>query len=1045
MIAALLRFSLIQRLMILLVTAGISAAGFWSFNNLPIDAFPDISAPQVQVIIKAPGMSPSEVEQRITFPIEMEMQGIPGQTILRSTTKYALSVIVIDFDDATDIYLARNLVNERLSQVWNSLPADIEGGLAPITTPLGEIFMYRITGAGTDGKNYSNQELRSLQDWVIRPHLRKVEGVADVNSLGGEVRNYEVVIKPDALVKHGISIDEIQLALSRNNRNAGGDRINRDDEVLLVRTVGKLHDIDDIKNITVRTLYGEPIHIKDVAQVRVGSMTRYGAVTADGKGEVVTGLVLLRKGANSLRAVEGTKEALQSLQSFLPEGVEIVPFYDRTELITKAVWTVEKALGEAVVLVLLVLIIMLGDIRSALTVALILPLSVLFTFIMMSLFGVSANLMSLGGLAIAIGILVDAAVVVVENIHTQFSKAPPGVSRLHLVYRAVLEVSTPVISGILIIVAVFLPLFSLTGLEGKMFSPLAITITFALIGSLLLSLTVIPVIASFFMKTHAHADENEGRLMRGLKFIYLPVMDWALRYRKIAVGIALAALFAAASLFPYIGKEFMPTMDEGNTVILLEKNPSITLEKSLAMDAPIQKAMMELPEVIGVTSRTGADELRMDPMGLNQTDNFLITRPRQEWTISLQQFQDNLREKLARFDDIDYAFSQPIDMRVSEMLTGVRSAMAIKLYGDDLDILDQKASEIETLVKTIAGAVDVFRTDISGQKYLQIDIKQKVISKYGVNVEDINQLIETAVGGRVATEVLENNRRIGVLMRYSEEYRTSPEAIEKMLVTLPNGNKVSLGHLADISVVDGPVQIVRESAKRKVVVQANVDGRDVVGFVDEVRRSIEEKVDLPAGYFVTFGGQFENQQRAAQRLALVVPVAIVLIFVMLFTTFRSLLQAGLIIMNIPFAMIGGVVSLYLSGLYLSVPASVGFITLFGVAVLNGVVMVSYFNQLRQSGLTIQQAVRQGAERRLRPVLMTAMIASFGLLPLLTATGPGSELQRPLAVVVIGGLFSSTLLTLILLPALYAWMEEKLKQKLENKLAKKITDNAEIKS
>jgi len=426
----------------------------------------------------------------------------------------------------------------------------------------------------------------------------------------------------------------------------------------------------------------------------------------------------------------------------------------------------------------------------------------------------------------------------------------------------------------------------------------------------------------------------------------------------------------------------------------------------------------------------------MDPMGLNQTDNFLITLPRQEWTISLQQFHENLREKLARFDDIDYAFSQPIDMRVSEMLTGVRSAMAIKLYGDDLAILDQKATEIEDLVKTVDGAVDVFRTNISGQKYLQIDIKQKVISKYGVNVEDINQLIETAVGGRVATEVLENNRRVGVLMRYAEEYRASPEAIEKMLVTLPNGNKVSLGHLADVSVVDGPVQIVRESAKRKVVVQANVEGRDVVGFVDEVRRNIEDKVDLPAGYFVTFGGQFENQQRAAQRLALVVPVAIVLIFVMLFTTFRSLLQAGLIIMNIPFAMIGGVVSLYFSGLYLSVPASVGFITLFGVAVLNGVVMVSYFNQLRQSGLTIQQAVRQGAERRLRPVLMTAMIASFGLLPLLTATGPGSELQRPLAVVVIGGLFSSTLLTLILLPALYAWMEEKLQGKLENKLAKK---------
>jgi cobalt-zinc-cadmium resistance protein CzcA len=885
--------------------------------------------------------------------------------------------------------------------------------------------MYRIIG-----EEYTNQELRSLQDWVIRPHLRKVEGVADVNSLGGEVRTYEVAIKPKALVKHGISIDEVEHALMQSNRNAGGDRINQNDEVLLVRTVGKLQDMDDIKNITVRTRYGDPVHVSDVAEVRVGSMTRYGAVTADGEGEVVTGLVLLRKGANSLQAVAGTKKALDSLQDILPEGVSIESFYDRTDLITKAVWTVEKALGEAVILVLLVLIIMLGDIRSALTVALILPLSVLFTFIMMKLFDVSANLMSLGGLAIAIGILVDAAVVVVENIHTQFSKAPQGVSRLHLVYRAVMEVSSPVISGILIIVAVFLPLFSLTGLEGKMFSPLAITITFALIGSLILSLTVIPVLASFFMRVHTggHGEQTDGRLMRVLKFLYLPVMEAALRFRKTAVMLALIALIATATLFPHIGKEFMPIMDEGSTVILLEKDPSITLEKSLEKDAPIQKAMMELPEVIGVTSRTGADELRMDPMGLNQTDNFLVTIPRQEWTISLQQFQENLREKLSRFDDIDYAFSQPIDMRVSEMLTGVRSAMAIKLYGDDLAMLEQKASEIEQLVKNVDGAVDVFRTDISGQKYLQIDIDQKTIAKYGIHVEDINSLVETAVGGRVVTELLENNRRIGILVRYQEKDRSSPAAIEKLLVTLPNGTKVSLGHLAKVDIVDGPVQIIRESAKRQVVIQANVEARDVVGFVDEVRSSIEDKVELPTGYYVTFGGQFENQQRAAKRLALVVPIAIVLIYFMLFTTFRSLLQAGVIILNIPFAMIGGVVSLYYSGLYLSVPASVGFITLFGVAVLNGVVMVSYFNQLRQSGLSIVEAVRKGAERRLRPVLMTAMIASFGLLPLLTATGPGSELQRPLAVVVIGGLFTSTILTLILLPTLYAWLEEVVEKK-----------------
>ncbi len=1024
MISAILRFSLIQRLMIVLVMFAISLAGIWSFQNLPIDAFPDISSPQVQIIIKAPGMSPTEVEQRITFPIEMEMQGIPGQKILRSTTKYALSVIVVDFEDDVDIYHARNLVNERLTQVWASLPAGVEGGLAPITTPLGEIFMYRIIG-----EKYTNQELRSLQDWVIRPHLRQVEGVADINSLGGEVRNFEVVINPQALVKNGISIHEVESALENNNRNAGGDRINKNKEVLLVRTLGKLQTAEDIRNITIRIRYGVPLHISDVATVRNGSMIRYGGVTANGEGEAVTGLVLLRKGANSLKAVENTKAALETLKTILPEGVRLEAFYDRTELITKAVWTVEEALGEAVILVFIVLIVMLGDIRSALTVAMILPLSVLFTFILMKVFGVSANLMSLGGLAIAIGILVDAAVVVVENIHTQFSKGANGLNKLHLVYRAVLEVSAPVISGILIIVAVFLPLFSLTGLEGKMFTPLAITISFALIGSLILSLTVIPVLASFFMKVHDSSHvEKEGLMIRALKFIYLPTMNLALNYKKIAVAIAIAALLATAPLFSKIGKEFMPTMDEGSTVIMVEKIASITLEDSLAFDESIQKAMMELPEVTGVTSRTGADELRMDPMGLNQTDNFLVTKPREEWTITLKEFHNNLREKLEKIDGIDYSFSQPIDMRVSEMLTGVRSAMAIKLYGEDLDVLNDKSAEIESLINTIDGAVDVFTTDIAGQKYLQIDINQQALSRYGISVEDINVLVESAIGGHVVTELLENNRSINVLVRFEEKYRNSVNVINDMLVSTSNGNKIPLSQLAEVTIVDGPIQIIRESAKRQVVIQSNVKNRDVVSFVGEVRSRIKRDIELPPGYYISIGGQFENQQRAAKTLTRVVPIAIVLIFIMLFTTFKSMLQAGLILLNIPFAMIGGIVSLYYSGLYLSVPASVGFITLFGVAVLNGVVMISYFNQLRESGLSLIDSVKQGAERRLRPVLMTALIASFGLLPLLTATGPGSELQQPLAVVVIGGLFTSTLLTLILLPALYAWMEESIEKR-----------------
>jgi len=1023
MIAAFIRFAPIQRLMILLLAAAVVVGGLWAFRTLPIDAFPDISSPQVLVVVKAPGMAPEEVEARLSFPIEMEMQGLPRQTVLRSTTKYALASIIVDFEDGTDIYWARAQVAERLNQVWSSLPAGIEGGLAPITTPLGEIYMY------IKGEGHTNQELRALQDWVIRPRLRTVDGAADVNSLGGEVRAFEVVPDPRRLAAQGLGLDDIEQALEKNNRNAGGDRINRGDEILLVRTVGQLRNSEDIGNVTVITRAGAPVRIKDVATVRLGSLTRYGAVTADGEGEVVTGLVLLRKGANSRTTVEGVKRELEALKATLPKGVSIEPFYDRTELINEAVWTVEKALGEAVVLVLIVLVVLLGNLRAALTVALILPLSVLATFILMRVFGVSANLMSLGGLAIAIGILVDAAVVVVENVHTQLSHAPKGVSRLHLVYRATLEVATPVISGVLIIIMVFLPLFSLTGLEGKMFTPLAVTISFALLASLVLSLTAIPVLASFLMRGGTHKDDW---ILTRLKRFYLPVMHWALAHRVIAVGAALAALAVALVLFPFIGREFLPVMDEGTTVVIIEKSSSVSLERSLAMDQPIHKALMELSPVTGIVSRTGADELRLDPMGLYQTDNFLQTKPRSEWGMSLEEFHKQLRVKLEGFKDweLDIAFTQPIDMRTSEMLTGVRAAMAIKLFGDDLALLEEKSKNIEEIVSRVTGAVDIFRGRLSGQNYLRLGIRQQDMARYGIRTEDINRMIETAVGGKVVSDIIEGNRRSPVLLRYPEAARTTPQALGQLLIETPGGAKVPLAMLADIQEVDGPVQINRESAKRQVVVQANVEGRDVVGFVAEVRAAIEREVKLPDGYYITYGGQFENEQRAAARLSLVVPISIALIFLMLFTTFRSLRQAGLIILNIPFAMIGGVVSLFVSGLYLSVPASVGFITLFGVAVLNGVVMVTYFNQLREAGRTVLQAVQEGAERRLRPVLLTALIASLGLVPMLLATGPGSELQRPLAVVVIGGLFTSTLLTLVLLPTLYAWLESRAERQLK---------------
>lgn len=1016
MLENIIKFSLIQRLMIGLMAICISIGGYWSFNKLPIDAFPDISSPQVQVIVKAPGMSPTEVEQRITIPIELEVQGIPKQKIMRSTSKYALSIVTLDFEDSADIYWARQQVSERLGQIWDSLPAGIDGGLAPITTPLGEIYMYHVIGEG-----FSNRKLREIQDWVIRPQLRTVEGIADINSLGGEVLTYEVVINPSLLVKFGLTLADVEESLEKNNRNAGGDRINKNDEVYLVRTVGKIKDMEDIKSITVGLLGGSPVKISDIAEVRENSVTRYGAVTADAKGEIVTGLALLRKGANSREAVEGLKVKLESIKEMLPKGVTIKSFYDRTELVETAVWTVESALIQAIILIFFVLIVLLGNFRSALVVSLNLPLSVLMTFILMNVFEISANLMSLGGIAIAIGILIDSTIVVVENIYTKLCNPIKGVSKLHLIYRAVNEVSVPIVSGVTIIIVVFLPLFSLTGLEAKMFVPLAVTISFAMAGSLLLALTVVPVLSSFLMK---ESSKNTNKIFDVLLGIYRPVLNWVLKMRTVSIGTALVMLAASLFIFTKIGNEFMPMMDEGTTVVIIEKDPKITLEKSIDLDVPFQTAMMEIPEVIGVYSRTGADELRMDPMDLYQTDNFLITKPRSEWNITPKELNAKVREKLSGFKDIEIAFTMPIDMRVSEMLTGVRAAMAIKLFGDEIAILESKSNEIEEVLKKIPGAVDVIKTEITGQNYLQVNIKQSEISKYGINVEDINSVIETAVAGKAVNEVIKDNRKIAVTVRYPENKRNNLEVISNTLIPTKVGSKIPLSELASIEEINGPFQITRETGKRQIVIQANVEGRDVVSFVEETKRRLKESVDLPKGYFLTYGGQFENQQRASQRLGVVIPVSILLIYLLLFTTFRSAKQAALVICNIPFAMIGGIVALYLSGLYISVPASVGFIALFGVAVMNGVVMVDFFNNLRVSGVALKEAVIEGSLRRLRPVLLTASITIFGLLPLLFATGPGSELQRPLSVVVIGGTITSTLLTLILLPVLYEWIERK---------------------
>jgi len=1016
MLAKLIKFSLTQRLLLILLAIIIVVLGIWTYKDLPIDAFPDISTTQVQVIVKAPGMGPIEVEQRITYPIEIQVRGIPRQTVLRSITKYALSVITIDFDEGTDIYWARQQVSERINQVISDLPEGVEGGLAPITMPLSDVYMFLVEGEG-----YSNMELRSILDWYVRPPLLSVDGIADVNSLGGEVRSFHVTPNPDSLKAYNLNIDDIQTAVVDNNRNAGGDRFIKNNEVVLIRTEGQIQTVNDIKSITVASRDTVPIHIDNVADVKEGPLTRYGAVVKNGVGEGIEGLVLNRRGANGRKTVENMKNALKKISASLPRGVKINPFYDRTELITHAVKTVIKALIQAICLALIVLVVFLLDWRTSLTVGMILPLTVLGTFILMRFFGITANLMSLGGIVIAIGILVDSAVVMVENIYSNFN-SKTVTDKLQLVYDSAVEVAKPILSGVLIIIASFLPILSLTGVEGKLFRPLGFTVVFAILTSLVLSLTVIPVLASILIKPK---KQGHNPILKMLLVIYRPLIKWSLKKRKIAVGFALILLLTALYVFPRIGKEFLPYLDEGTIVLQIEKLPSISLKKSVEIENQIQRALMEIPEITGLVSRIGSDELRLDPMGLNESDVFVITKPRSEWTVKDPfELQEKMRVVLDSFPGINYGFTQPIDMRVSEMLTGVRAAVAIKLLGDDLTILDRKAQEIEAVIKKIPGSIDIFRTPLQGQKYLSVKMRYAAMSRYGVSVENINNLITLGVGGNSITEVIEGNRRIPIFIRYAESYRNSAETISDLLVKTATGEKIRLGELTDIQEVDGPVQIKREDGQRQVILQMNVQGRDIVGYINDVREKIKEKILLPAGYSLSFGGQFENQQRASKRLAIVFPITIVLIFIMLFSTFNSIRQAGIILINVPFAMIGGVFCLYASGLYLSVPASVGFIALLGEAVMNGVVMVNYFNQLRSNGCSIEDAVYEGAQRRMRPVLMTAILTVLGLIPLLLATGPGSEIQRPLALVVIGGTFSATILTLLLLPTIYVWIEQK---------------------
>ncbi|MDD3652165.1 CusA/CzcA family heavy metal efflux RND transporter [Immundisolibacter sp.] len=1012
MLQRLIEFALAQRAVVLLVTALGVGAGIAAWRQLPIDAFPDISPTQVKLILKAPGMTPQEVEQRILVPLEMELLGLPRQVQLRALAKYAIADVTLVFADGTDIYWARQQVAERYAGVRDALPAGVEGGLAPIATPLSDLFMFTIEG------DLSLAEKRDLLDWTIRPALRTVPGVADVNALGGRVRTYEVVPDRAALAAAGVTLQELAAALETNNQNDGAGRLRDGEEALVVRATAAYGGLDDVASVVVARQGGRVLRVADLAQVRFGELAPLGAVSKDGHGEAVEAIVVGLRGADAGAVVAGVRERLAALQPSLPPGVTLNVFYDRSDLIARAVGTVTDALLEAAVLVVVLLLLFLGELRAALVVAMTLPLAALGTFILMRLTGMSANLMSLGGLAIAIGMLVDAAVVVVENaVERLGSDEARRLPRLHVLFRAVTEVAQPVATGVLIIALVFVPLLTLQGLEGKLFAPVALSIVYALGVSLLVGLTFIPVLASLVLRPGAH---HEPWLMRKLGPVYARLLGACLRRPAPLIAVAVIGLLLAAGAYSRTGKAFMPTLDEGAILVQLAKLPSIDVEASLELDQAVQRALLaEVPEVKSIVARLGSDDLGLDPMSLNDTDSFLVLAPKDAWRVPDKDWlADRLREVLSRFPGIEFTFTQPIEMRISEMLTGARGDLAVKIFGPDLAELDRLAGRIAAVLEQTPGASEVFTVHNAGVQYLEMQLDRLAAGRAGLDAQGLQAELRAQVDGLRAGTVLEGNKRIPLMVRGDPRLRSDAGALAETRIALPGGGSARLADLARVSRVSGPVKVDREDGARFAVVQANVGGRDLVGYVADAQARVAAAVPLPPGYRLVWGGQFENQQRAAARLGLVVPVALGLIFFVLFATLGSVRQAVLILSNIPFALIGGAIALWASGEYLSVPASVGFIALLGIAVLNGLVLLTHFNQLRAAGLPLAQVVYDGARRRLRPVLMTAGITALGLVPLLLQTGPGSEIQRPLAIVVLGGLFTSTALTLLLLPILY---------------------------
>ena len=1005
------------RTLTLLLAALLALAGLRAWFQLPIDAFPDISPTQTKIILKIPGMTPEEVELRVVRPIEQELLSIPKKRMVRSVSKYGIADITLDFEEGTDIYWARQQVSERLSGVMGDLPTGVSGGLAPITTPLSELFMFTVEG------DFSLAEKRRVLDWTIRPELRTVPGVAEVNALGGEVQTFEVVPRPERMAALGVSMAELRSALAANNSNDGAGRMSAGETSLVVRVEGAVRQLEDLRAIRIDAprSHGKVL-LDDIATVRTGALTRYGAVTQDGQGEAVEGLVLGLRGVNARELVTALEARIAELQKRLPQGMSIRTFYNRGELVARATGTVTKALMEAAVLVCGVLYLFLGGVRAALVVAVSLPLSLLATFLMMQATGITANLMSLGGLAIALGMLVDASVVVVENIESRLSEHAqnPAATMTEHVLHAVRQVVQPVVAGVVIIGVVFLPLLTLQDLEGKLFSPVAKTIVMALAASLLIAFTVIPALASLVLRMQG---AHEPALMRHLLAGYVRLRDACWRHPRTLFGVAIGALVLAAGLYTQIGKTFMPTLDEGDILVQLQKDSSITLDASVELDTRVQQAILaQVPEVQSIVARVGSDELGLDPMGLYETDTFLVLKPRGQWRGSKKDIIHALRQVLDGFPGLVYGFTQPIEMRISEMLTGTRGDVAIKLFGEDLAQLAQTAQRVAEAVRGVSGAAEVIAPKAEGMPYLNVALRRHTIGQAGLSIEGVQQALRQQIEGDTVGLVLEGGIRTPLTLRGADGLRQSPEGLRNLPMTAPDGRAWPAGALADIRQTEGPIRIDHELSQRLTTIQVSVEGRDLTGFVQDAQKAVAA-LGLPPQVRVVWGGQFENQQRAATRLAIVIPAAMGLIFLILSLTFGSPRQAAIVFVNIPFARVGGVVALALSGQYLSVPASVGFIALLGIAVLNGVVMVTHFNERLANGEDMASAVRLGSERRLRPVLMTAIITALGMIPLLFATGPGSEIQKPLAIVVTGGLVSATLLTLLLLPLIFErWSE-----------------------